>query len=95
MLFVVSSNFERVDPATRKLIRSHARRVKSSKSRRRDEGNKSNTPCRVSVTPVKLEEVVEEVLHKYVLPGRIGSDLSFVEFTDEIEPSIAFNIIKG
>lgn len=93
MLFVVSSNVEKVDPATRKLIRSHARRVKPSKPRRRDEERKFNTASHVPVPPVKLEEVVDR--HVLLLPGRIGSDLSFVKFTDEIEPTIALNIMKG
>lgn len=29
------------------------------------------------------------------IPSRVGSDLSFIEFADEVKPSMFFNILKG
>lgn len=42
---------------------------------------------------VMLEETIEPCAP--VLPSRIGSDLSFVDFADEIEPSMLLKIVKG
>lgn len=39
---------------------------------------------------VKVEEGIE--LYAPLLPGRVGSDLSFIEFADEIEPSVVQNM---
>jgi hypothetical protein len=43
--------------------------------------------------PVILEETLE--IWAPTLPDRIGSDLTFVEFADEIEPSMLWNIVKS
>ncbi|KAK9319510.1 hypothetical protein V1517DRAFT_332366 [Lipomyces orientalis] len=42
---------------------------------------------------VKLEEVME--MYTPLVVGHVGTDLSFVQFADEIEPSILLNITKG
>jgi len=80
MLFIVSSDDKKADPATRKLIRSHAMQGIKKKRRR-------------FVGPVMLDEESEKGTP--ALPCRVGSDLSFLNFADEIEPSIAWNIVKG
>jgi len=40
---------------------------------------------------------MEEVIDMYTpqIPGRVGSDLSFIEFSAELEPSMRLNMIKG
>lgn len=97
MHFIVSSNVEKADPATRKLIRSHVMRGKKKKRGHPDKDQQA--PSWGAVTShtqgarLKLEEVIEG--YTPLLPGRVGSDLSFVEFTDTIEPSMLLNIRIG
>jgi hypothetical protein len=49
-------------------------------------------PGRTQAARIKLE-VVE--MYTPIVPGRVGSGLSFVEFAAEIEPSILQNMIRG
>ena len=97
MPFITSSNVEKADPATRKLIRSHVMRGKKKKGVRFDKGQRTTSLRRMAgrtqAARVKLEEVIE--MYAPQVPGRVGSDLSFVEFADEIEPSIRLNMIKS
>jgi len=97
MPFIITSNAEKADPATRKLIRSHVMRGKKQKKARRDKGQQTTggrtMPVRTQAGRVKLEEVIET--YTPIPPGRVGSDLSVVEFAAEIEPSILQNMIKG
>ena len=97
MLFIVSSNAEKVNPATRKLIRSHAMRGKKQKKARPDDSKRKSysatTAGRTRTASIKVEEVITKFAP--LLPGRVGSDLSFVEFADEIEQSTALNMVKG
>ncbi|KAI0382530.1 hypothetical protein F5Y04DRAFT_279817 [Hypomontagnella monticulosa] len=89
MLFIVSSNVSKADPATRKLIRSHARRGKTKRKIRppedQRETNDGTVAGRARMTRVKLEEFIESYIP--LMPGRIGSDIYFVEFADGIGPS--------
>ena len=99
MPFIVSSNAEKADPATRKLIRSHARR--GGKQKRGYIGKpKRQGPARKGARDrydqdgrVKLDEVGE--MYVSLVPRRVGSDLSFVELPGDMEPSILLNMIKG
>jgi hypothetical protein len=50
-------------------------------------------PGRTQAARIKLEEAIE--MYTPIVPGRVGSGLSFVEFAAEIEPSILQNIIRG
>jgi hypothetical protein len=97
MPFIIKSNVEKADPATRKLIRSHVMRGKKQKRGRRDKGQQTTSgktmPGRTQAGRVKLEEVLKT--YTPILPGRIGSDLSVVEFAAEIEPSMLQNMIRG
>jgi hypothetical protein len=97
MPFIITSNMEKADPATRKLIRSHVMRGKKQKRGRRDKGQQTTggrtMSGRVQAERVKPEEVIE--MYTPILPGRVGSDLSVVEFAAEIEPSILQNMIRG
>jgi hypothetical protein len=97
MPFIVSSNIEKVDSATRKLIRSHVMRGKKQKRGRPDKDQQVTSwgtmAGRIKAARVKLEEVIE--IYTPLVPGRVGSDLSFIEFADEIERSILLNMTKG
>lgn len=48
---------------------------------------------RVPQAPIKPEEVLETCTP--LVPGRVGSDFSFLELADEVEPNVVFNILKG
>ncbi|OTA82011.1 hypothetical protein M434DRAFT_17168 [Hypoxylon sp. CO27-5] len=96
MPFIVSSNIEKADPATRKLIRSHARRGKTQKRGNHTESHRMANPGTMTghtqIARVELEDVVE--IYTPLVPGRIGSDLCFIEFPEEIDPSIISNMVK-
>lgn len=99
MLFIVSSNTEKVEPATRKLIRSHVMRGKKQKRARPEKDRRTTSwhnwvsvVCRAQAAPVKIEDAIKA--YAPLIPGRVGSDLSFVEFADAIEPSVVLNMIK-
>jgi hypothetical protein len=96
MIFIVASTAEKTGPATRKLIRSHVMQGKKQKRVTPDESKRGAEwmamSGRLRTTPVKLEEG----LHTFapLFPGRVGSDLSFIEFVDAIEPSMISNWLK-
>jgi hypothetical protein len=96
MLFIVSSNLEKVDSATRKLIRSHVMRGKKREKGHPDKDHRTMSQAtmtgRIQVAPVSLEEVIQT--YAPLVPGRVGSDLSFVEFADEVEPSMLLKMTK-
>ncbi|CAM1503332.1 Fc.00g081080.m01.CDS01 [Cosmosporella sp. VM-42] len=96
MPFIVSSNIEKVDPATRKLIRSYARRGMRDR-RDRPEKYRRTVNSRTlagSIHPerIRLEELIET--YTCLVPGRVGSEFSFVELADEIELSMLLNMAK-
>jgi hypothetical protein len=97
MPFIITSNMQKADHATRKLIRSHVMRGKKQKRGRRDKGQQKAggkiMPGRIQAGRVKPEEVIE--MYTPMLPGRVGSDLSVIEFAAEIEPSTLQNMIRG
>lgn len=92
MLFIVSSNVEKANPITRKLIRSHVMRGKKQKKGRPDKDRRT-TNWASQTSPVKLEELIKTYAPQF--PGRVGSDLSFIEFPDEIESSMLLNMTKS
>lgn len=96
MPFIISSNVEKVDPATRQLIRSH---VMQGKKKKRSGPNKAQRMARWAImddrsdaTPFELEEAIKA--YAQIVPDRVGSDTSFIEFADEIEPSMRLNMMK-
>ncbi len=98
MPFIISSNVEKADPATRKLIRSHVMRGKKQKKNRLDRGQRMTSEGTMASRTqtagrVKMEEVIE--MYTPLVPARVGSDLSFVECADDIEPLVLLNMIKG
>ncbi|KAH9905446.1 hypothetical protein F4778DRAFT_708673 [Xylariomycetidae sp. FL2044] len=97
MPFIVSSNLEKADPETRKLIRAHVRRGKGLK----EEGGRARKPANHQASTLVRGRAVkfnlQEGLKAYCasrIPIRVGSDLSFIQTADEIEPCILMNIIK-
>ncbi|KPM42814.1 hypothetical protein AK830_g3727 [Neonectria ditissima] len=96
MPFIVSSNVQKVDPATRKLIRSHVMRGKKQPRARPDKGqhitNRAVSGKRTEAARVKLEEVIE--MYRPQIPSRVGSDTSCITVADGIEPSMFANIAK-
>lgn len=97
MLFIVTSNIEKADPSTRKRIRSHVMQGKTLKRDRSEDKSRlksrQNFAKRVHQAPIKPEEVLE--ICTALVPSRVGSDFSFLELADEVEPNVVFNIVKG
>jgi hypothetical protein len=99
MPFIISSNIDKADPATRKLIRSHVMQGKKHRIARSDKKQRMNS-SRIRGSHTQAERVLmEDLVGLYtkvpLIPGRIGSDISFLEFAIDIEPSILLNMIKG
>lgn len=96
MLFIVSSNVEKVDQTTRKLIRSHVMQGKKQKRIRAKTGQRTSgsviTRNRHLGAPVKLMDVITKGVP--LLPGRIGLDLPYAEFRDEVEPRVLMNMMR-
>jgi len=55
--------------------------------------SRGTTSGRIQAPRFKMEEVIE--MYTPLVPGRVGSDFSFVEFAVEVEPLILLNMIKG
>ncbi|WAO82854.1 Hypothetical protein NCS54_00002400 [Fusarium falciforme] len=96
MPFIVSSSVDKVDPATRKLIRSHVMRGKKKRKRYPEKvshGSKVGelTSC-TQVERINLDEVIQ--MYTPQIPTRIGGDLSFIDFAEGIELSMLLNITK-
>jgi len=94
MLFIVSSNVEKVDQSTRKLIRSHVMQGKKQKRIRVKKGPRTSGLPRNQLLgePVRLVDVI--TMGVPLLPGRIGLDLPYAEFRDEVEPQTLLNMMK-
>lgn len=96
MPFIVSSNIDKVDPATRKLIRRHVMR---GKKRKKADGPGAAGPASAdSIQNHRRTEIrLQEVLDMYTLlqPGCFGRHRYFVDFPNEIEPSILWNMEQG
>ncbi|KAJ3454690.1 hypothetical protein MRS44_013290 [Fusarium solani] len=96
MPFIVSSSVDKADPATRKLIRSHVMRGKKKRKRYPEKvshGPKGGklTSC-TQVERINLDEVIQTYTPQ--IPTRIGGDLSFIDFAEDIEFSMLLNITK-
>lgn len=96
MPFIISSSMEKAGPATRKLIRSHVMRGRKQKGVRPEKGRRKTGGARLGdtqITRVGMEEVIDRYTPQ--IPGRVGSDVSFIEFSGDVEPSMRLNMIKG
>lgn len=94
--FIVSSNDDGVDAATRKFIRSYAMRGRKQK-RTRLKRNVLVYGCDMAAGCVQTPSVnFEDILRIYMPPTRrIGADLSFLTSPEDLDLSILSNIIKG
>lgn len=97
MPFIVTSSIEKVDPATRRLIRSHVMRGKKQKHCRTDKYRRTTSQVPASSRTRGLRVRFEDVskIYKPTIPSRVGSDLSFIDFAAEIEASMLLNMTKG
>ena len=95
MPFIVSSNIDKVDPATRKLIRRHVMRGKRKK--RADRPGAAGLAAPDAIQNHRRQIGLQEVLDMYTLlqPGCFGAHRYFVDFPDEIEGSILWNMEQG
>ena len=89
MPFIVTSNIDKVDPATRKLIRKHVMRGKKRKKTDRS-GADSMQDHRLLIM---LQEVVD--MYTILQPGCFGTYRYFVDFPDQVEPSILRSMEQG
>lgn len=90
--FIVASNIDKVDPATRKLIRRHVMRGKKRK--------KAGGPGAAGLAliqnhgrQIRLQEVLD--MYTQLQPGCFGTHRYFVDFPDEIDPSILWHMGQG
>ncbi len=95
MPFIVSSNIDKVDPATRKLIRRHVMRGK--KRKKADRPGAAGLALADSIQNHRTQIRLQEILDMYILlqPGCFGTHRYFVDFPNEIEPSILWNMEQG
>jgi hypothetical protein len=89
MPFIVSSNLDGVDQATRKLIRSHVMRGKKPK-KHRVRAQSTNTTQKARL---KLQDVID--MHTVLQPGRVGTHMYFVDYPKEMEPSMLMKMAHG
>lgn len=95
MPFIVSSNIDKADPATRKLIRRHVMRVKKMKKAGRPgaAGLASTDSNQNHRTQIRIQELLD--MYTLLQPGCTGTRRSFVDFPEKIEPSILWNMEQG
>ncbi|CAH0043372.1 unnamed protein product [Clonostachys solani] len=97
MPFIVSRDLEKADATTRKLIRSHV--MQGRKKRVRPRKSMQVQAVVIHSIPKEVESeptLAEEMRHRYTtsMPRRVGSDLSFIDFADDIELSMLLNMTK-
>ncbi|KAK8076519.1 hypothetical protein PG994_003791 [Apiospora phragmitis] len=99
MPFIVSSNCDKADPATRKLIRSHVMRGKKKKRKSKRYAPKGTDVIGIGTSNdliqrdrVNLEAVLE--MYTPLIPGRFGTRLCFADLPDEIDPSVIMQMIQ-
>ncbi|KAK0983326.1 hypothetical protein LTR91_011269 [Friedmanniomyces endolithicus] len=95
MPFIISSDGGQADAATRKFIRSHARRGRKE-SRTRPKRNVLVSGYGMAAGSVQVPSVnLEDIMGIYMPPmRRIGTDLSFLACPEDLDSSILSNIIK-
>ncbi|KAK4941949.1 hypothetical protein LTR10_018279 [Elasticomyces elasticus] len=91
LMFIVSSNVEKVDPVTRKQIRSHVMRGKRQKKDVKQAMSLANSGSHIGTpkTPANLEQVMRT--YAPLLPRTIRFDLSFT--ADEMDAFMALNMV--
>lgn len=69
--------------------------MRGKKQKRKHTVSKGLMVGHIEAVRVKMEEISETWTCAPLVPCRVGSDLSFVEFAHEVEPSMLLNITKG
>ena len=95
MPFIITSNIDKVDPATRKLIRRHVMRGKKMKKTDRPGavGLVSADSIQNHRTQIRLQQVLD--MYTLLQPGSFGTHPYFVDFPNETEPSILWKMEQG
>jgi hypothetical protein len=93
MPFILSTGKQKGDAATRKLIRSH---VMLGKNKGKPRPSKRTRLLPWETVPAwSSSENVSVVQGQFsVVPKRVGSDWSFIQLADEIEPAALAEILK-
>ncbi|KAK8108705.1 hypothetical protein PG984_014506 [Apiospora sp. TS-2023a] len=100
MPFIVTSNGDKANPMTRRLIRSHVMRGKKKKrktsSNHSHEGKedigKDTSTRQFQQGHVNMEELFKA--HMPLLPGRLGTRLYYLDFPDDIDSSVIMQMIQ-
>lgn len=98
--FIVSTTAEKPDPKTREFIRSHVMKGKNKGKayhiRRKLEGTRTSTRAGVPVDaePPGQIPTISDYRPLGFIPKRVGSELSFVPFADEIDSSLEVPVVK-
>lgn len=96
MPFIVSYADGKVDPSTRKLIRSHAMRGRKQERIHAKKNVLVNSADLVAGFVETAPFELDDITRMYTPPDRrIGSDLSFVALPSDMRPSMLLNITKG
>lgn len=103
MPFIVTSNGDKANPTTRRLIRSHVMRGKKKKKKKTTSDNPFLDEMDVhgtdsSTGPIRRDHInVEELfkVHMPLLPGRLGTRLYYMDFPDDINSSVIMQMIQG
>ena len=91
--FVVSTGTGKEDAAIRKLIRSHVMLGKN-KGKPRPTKCKKVLPWEAVLVPIPAEDTSALQESVSVVPKRVGSDWSFIQLADEIEPIALAEILE-
>jgi hypothetical protein len=93
MPFILSTGGQKGDPATRRLIRRH---VMLGKNKNKPRPSKRRTPQSWDTLPAWDSSKDLSAVHDHfsVIPRRVGSDWSFTQLADEIEPAALGDILK-
>ncbi|CAI6041439.1 unnamed protein product [Clonostachys chloroleuca] len=95
--FILSSSTGKVDPAARKTIRSHARRGTKQK-RNEIQVKQSNQTSRFEMENMHKRpfQIIfdNNIIRTEQIPYRVGGDLSFLQFADDIKLEMLLNTAK-
>ncbi|KAH8677970.1 hypothetical protein BX600DRAFT_431279 [Xylariales sp. PMI_506] len=103
MQFIVSTDLSRADTKTRQLIRSHVmlgkNRQKAGKGGRAGKKKARTQPAGwtfITVTNQSWNSDLDLVLqvHSASVPLKVGSEFSFVEFADTVDPGMMANLLR-
>ena len=85
-LFIISTGVKNEDPATRKMVRSHAMIGKNR-------GKSRSVPQK----PHMINQTTNPQADPdaaFVIPRKVGSDLSLIRFADSVDPTLVEVVLK-